>query len=75
MDSYLRQFNGDVRTKEALIAFVADFIDQSALKTIYAKGDVSGYADARTLLNGAFEALAEQYATPTPTKEPTSNSK
>lgn len=71
----LRSFNGDVRTKEALIGFILDFIDQEGLRRIYAKEDVTSVADARTLIDGAFEALALEYAIPERPKEPTNVSR
>jgi len=57
----LRTFNGDVATKEALLEFIMDFINEEALKKMYAKQDVSHIGDAVSLVNGAFESLEINY--------------
>lgn len=68
MQEHLRRFNGDVHTKEALVAFIRDFIDSEALKRVYAKEDVAAVSDARKLIDGAFEALENEYGIKQPTK-------
>ena len=61
MPDYLRQFNGDYHTKELVIAFIMDFINEEALRLMYEKKDVSHIADAVHLINKSFEHLENIY--------------
>lgn len=65
MDYILQSFNGDVNTKEAVIAFIHEYISTEAVRRIYAGESVSGVKDAKELIDGAFESLKEKYAIPT----------
>jgi hypothetical protein len=71
----LRQFNGDYATKEALIAFVHEFINEVALKRMYAKEDVSHIGDAAVLIDGAFEKLETLYGIQDKQKQITNEAK
>jgi len=75
MDALLRQFNGDVHTKDALIEYIHLFIADEGIRRIYANEDVSGVRDAKKLIDGAFEALHEQYAIPNKPKENTTEAR
>jgi len=57
----LRQFNGDVETKNQLITFIHDYIQSETIKRVYERGDVSHIADAKELIDGAFNLLEETY--------------
>lgn len=57
----LRAFTGDVNTKEALKDFIFDVINREALLKMYAKEDVTHIADAKELIDKAFEELDEVY--------------
>lgn len=57
----LRQFNGDFETKKQLITFIHDYIQSETIKRVYERKDVSGIADAKELIDGAFNALEEMY--------------
>ncbi len=57
----LRQFNGDVNTKEMVRAFMLDFIDKTALERMYKGEDVSHIKDAVKLIDGAFDELNHIY--------------
>lgn len=75
MHERLRQFNGDVATKEALLGFIIDFINEEALKKMYAKQDVSHIGDAFSLINGAFESLETKYGIQIKQNPPTNQAK
>ena len=57
----LKQFNGDLETKSQLITFIHDYIQSETIKRVYERKDVSGIADAKELVDGAFSALEEMY--------------
>lgn len=57
----LNQFNNDVHTREEVIAFIHNFIDQKALENVYKRADVSSFADARELIDLAFSELDTLY--------------
>lgn len=57
----LRQFNGDVETKNQLINFIYEYIETEAIKRVYERQDVSHIADAKELIDGAFDLLEETY--------------
>lgn len=58
----LERFNGDHHTKEALIEYIHTHINTSALERMYKGEDVSHIKDAKELIDGAFEALEEEYS-------------
>ena len=57
----LRQFNGDVGTKEAVIEYITNFISEEAIRMMFAKEDVSHIADAKILIDKAFDKLSIDY--------------
>jgi hypothetical protein len=61
MSQELNQFYNDVHTREEVVAYIHAFIDQEALKRVYAKEDVSAVADARSLIDSAFSNLENEY--------------
>lgn len=69
----LQRFNGDTHTKEALIEYIHSVIDDEALERVYKKLDVSTVADARKLIDLAFEKLEDEFAIKQPKPEPTIN--
>jgi hypothetical protein len=69
MDNLLRQFNGDVHTKEALQSFIDEVIATEALDRLYKGEDVSHIKDAHALIDKAFEVLNDQYGIKTKTSE------
>lgn len=75
MHDRLRQFNGDVDTKEALLGFIMSFINEEALKKMYDKQDVSHIGDAVSLINGAFESLETTYGIQIKQNTPTNQAK
>jgi methyltransferase-like protein len=58
----LERFNGDYQTKEALIEYIHEHINTTALERMYKGDDVTHIKDAKELIDGAFEALREQYS-------------
>lgn len=62
MSQELNQFYNDVHTREEVVAYIHAFIDEEALKRVYAKEDVSAVADARSLIDSAFSNLENEYA-------------
>lgn len=57
----LRRFNGDEQTKQALLEFIHTIINDEALDKMYKRIDVSHIADAKILIDKAFEQLNTQY--------------
>jgi len=57
----LRRLQGDKNTKEALINFIDAFIGQYAIEKVLKREDVSGIADAKTIIDKAFESLDIEY--------------
>jgi hypothetical protein len=69
MENLLRQFDGDVHTKEALMSFIETCIEDEALRRMYNGEDVSHIKDAHALIEKAFEVLNDQYGIKTKTSE------
>ena len=57
----LNQFYNDEQTRNELIQFIHNFIDQEGLSRIYNREDVSSVADARELIDLAFSELENIY--------------
>lgn len=74
-DEILRQFNGDLRTKEAFHAFVVDAINEDAIERMYRGEDVSHIKDAKDLIDKAFSKLDIIYGIKQTTKISTDQSK
>lgn len=61
MTDLLRQFNGDISTKEQLIDFIHEHINSTAIEKMYKGDDVSHIKDAKELIDEAFDLLEEMY--------------
>jgi len=59
--SLLQSFNGDFATKEALLEYIHAHINTTALERMYRKEDVSHIADAKELIDSAFNQLEEDF--------------
>jgi hypothetical protein len=57
----LNQFYNDEQTRNELIEFIHNFIDQEAISRVYNREDVSAVADARELIDLAFSELQNIY--------------
>lgn len=57
----LQQFQNDKFTRDEVINFIHNFIDNQALTKLYKKEDVSAVAEARELIDSAFSELENQY--------------
>lgn len=66
----LRQFNGDEGTKTALIEYINNIIAEEGVRRMFTREDVSHIADAKILIDKAFEQLSIDYAIPTKQSEP-----
>lgn len=73
--SLLQNFNGDIHTKAEVLAFIENFIAEEGLRRIYNREDVSSVADAKELIDKAFEALDLAYGIKTPEKTHTNNAR
>jgi hypothetical protein len=71
----LQSFTQDIRTKEELIAFINDYINQYALDKVFKNLDVKGIADAKQIINDAFQQLDILYGLPTTKKNTTSEAR
>ena len=61
MNEYLKQFQEMEHHREAVKAFMYAYLDDGALKAVYAGENVSGYKEARATLKGVFSRLEELY--------------
>lgn len=64
MDNLLRKFNGEKTTKEALQQYFTDIIASEGVTLMFSKKDVSHIADAKMLIDRAFEQLETDYGIP-----------
>lgn len=71
----LRQFNGDIHTRDAVKAYFEAHIAQYALEKMFDRKDVSGIADAKDILEKAFNQLEIDYGVPQKTQTPTNNAR
>lgn len=75
MNPHLRRFNDDVGTKEALRDYMAYFIGLEGVRRIFARESVDAVADAKELIDKAFEALATEYGIKPQATTPTNDSR
>ena len=75
MSNLILQFNGDVSTKEAVQEYITSFIAKEGVRRMFSKEDVSHIADAKLLLDGAFEQMSIDYGIPTKPTEPTNQAR
>jgi hypothetical protein len=64
MENLLRKLNGDKSTKEALQQYLTDIIAEEGVRLMFDKKDVSHIADAKMLIDKAFEQLSIDYGVP-----------
>lgn len=69
MDNVLRKLNGDKTTKEAFKEYLTSVVAQVGVGLMFEKKDVSHIADAKMLIDKAFEQLEIDYAIPEQTPE------
>lgn len=75
MDNILRQFNGDVGTKEAFKEFLITVIEDEVIKRVFEGKDVSHAKDAKELIDRAFEELDIKYGLRQETKKETNQAR
>ena len=71
----LNQFTNDVNMRDEVRGFIDAFIDTEAIKRIYAREDVSGIADAKELIELAFNDLINTYGIKDKTSKPVSQAR
>ena len=71
----LNQFTNDVNMRDEVRGFIDAFIDTEAIKRIYAREDVSGIADAKDLIELAFNDLIQTYGIKNKASQPVSPSR
>lgn len=64
----LAQFNGDTHTKEALLDYIHEHINTTALLRMYEGSDVSHIKDAKALIDSSFDKLQEDFGIKVPPK-------
>jgi hypothetical protein len=57
----LRRFQGDVGTREAVQDFLTNFIADEGVRLMFERKDVSHIADAKMLIDSAFNELHTLY--------------
>lgn len=75
MSQLLQRFNADERTKEELVDYLTAFIASEGVRRIFNREDVSAVADAKELLDRAFEQLKQDYGAPEQRKAPANEAK
>lgn len=75
MTDLLRQFNGDISTKEQLIDFIHEHINSTAIEKMYKGDSVAHIKDAKELIDGAFDLLEEMYGIKVKQDAPTNQAK
>lgn len=75
MDNLLLRFNGDEHTKEALKTYITNFIALEGLNRMYDRKDVSHIADAKELIDKAFEQLEYEFGISIQEKEVTNEAR
>lgn len=58
----LKIFYDDETTRKAVRAFMLSVVDEQLLETAYNGKDVSGYKEAREVIDGTFNKLRNLYA-------------
>jgi hypothetical protein len=71
----LNQFTNDVNMRDEVKGFIDAFIDTEAVKRIYARENVSGIADAKELIELAFNDLINTYGIKDKTSKPVSQAR
>jgi hypothetical protein len=61
MEQLQQEFNLEVHKKEAVLAFIHAFIAEEGVKRMYERKEVAHIADAKELIDGAFDALEQVY--------------
>lgn len=75
MDSLLRQFNDDKATKEALKEYFEQIIKDYCVQNAFERRSVEGVADAKDILDKAFNQLEIDYGLPNKEKAPTNQAR
>jgi hypothetical protein len=71
----LNQFTNDVNMRDEVRGFIDAFIDTEAIKRIYARENVSGIADAKELIELAFNDLITTYGIKNKASQPVSQAR
>jgi len=71
----LSRFNGDKNTRTEVLNYLNYFVATYASEMVLTRKDVSGIADAKDIINKAFENLDIIYAVPERTGEQTNQAK
>lgn len=66
----LQEFYNDKETKENVKNYLISFLEEEALRKVFAKEDVSGIADARDCIEKAFYNLEVLFDQKPKAKEP-----
>lgn len=66
----LQEFYNDKETKENVKNYLISFLEEEALRKVFAKEDVSGIADARDCIGKAFYNLEVLFDQKPKAKEP-----
>ena len=60
-EQLLRRFQTDANLRNEVIAFIGNFIEQEAVNRVFKREDVSSVADAKELIDLAFNELENLY--------------
>jgi len=71
----LHRFNSDSKTKEALREYITNFLAEETVKRVFSRQDVSHIADAKILIDKAFEQLSNDFAVPETQEEVTNKAR
>jgi hypothetical protein len=68
----LKEFYQDKEMREEVKAFITKFLELKAIEKIYDREDTMAIADAKEIIDGAFEQLEVEFA-PKPKKRDLNN--
>ena len=57
----LGKFHADYQVRDEVKAYLLDYVEKQAVKRVFKREDVSGLADAKDCIEGAFKALDRLY--------------
>lgn len=58
----LKNFHSDVHTREAVHAFMLEFLREKAVDKVFSKQAIAGVYEAKKIIDEAFNKLEEMFA-------------
>lgn len=74
-EKLVRRFNGDLSTKKAVLEYLNYYIREYSADKVLSRGDVTGIADAKDIIEKAFTNLEIIYGIPERQQEPSNTAR